>query len=449
MDTDELRTVLRGATIDLEPRAGLAQDVVRGGIRRQRRRRVTVVGAVAAVAVAIGVTSLATWQSASERVEQANDTRMSQPTHGDLAKDTAFIDEAVQVWQRKLPSMSGRINDVEKPVIDRVTTRPHVYWAGTTKAGKFAVVMQGMRADQDDRSSIIGLVGPDPAAGKAAVIAVDAPWSMAGRPDMAYRFGPAGRYLLALDEGRPLFLSEATGYDNAGKAQRTWRELKFADGVALVELPEGTGAMDTKLWSSDPARGMRDKDHVDIFNTDTAGMLAEKRRVPGMDWGRDGGWDVWVGIERPKETPGPRAAQLWSEGVERSGLLDQSGMIESGGAGWFAVFGLPQGHKAIVGEYAPAHSGPSRLYTVVVDAQDKVVQVFHGGPVDAKVALPVVVPLAGNVRGVVLKDAMLRFRDGPQAQWQGAGADALQIPMTAVQVEIRRPGTEPVIVDVP
>ncbi|MEV4315811.1 hypothetical protein [Actinocrispum sp. NPDC049592] len=60
MDTYELRAAMHGATSTVEPRPGLAKDVLRGGIRRKRKRTVTIVAAVAAVVTAASVTTVAT-----------------------------------------------------------------------------------------------------------------------------------------------------------------------------------------------------------------------------------------------------------------------------------------------------------------------------------------------------------------------------------------------------
>jgi hypothetical protein len=448
MDSDELRSVLRGATTELEPRPGLTGDVLRGGKRRKRRRRTTVVAVVAAVAAAASVTTVATWRSASQQVQQANDPRLSQPTHGDLGTDTAFLGDVVQVWQRGLPDITGNINGKYLSAADMVDSKPHVYWAGGIKAGRYAVVLQAIRPVKDARPTVAGMVGPDPASGRLAVLGVDHPWLMTR--EMAYRFGPAGRYLLALDEGKPLFLSAGVGYDEAGKAQRQWQELKPADGVFRTELPEGTGAMDAKLFNSNPATGgVKEDDLVDIVNTDEAGVMSEKRRIAGMDWGREGGWDVWVGAERPVDGVRSLPIQAWNEGLQASGLLDPASPHESGGAGWYAIFAGTQGQKAVVGEYNGVQSGPSRIYTAILDAQDKVIKIVPGGPLDPGAKLPVLAPLGTLGRGVVLKGATLSYRTSADQPWQAERQDALLIPQNGGQVQVKRPDSAPMVVNLP
>ncbi len=447
MDTDELRAALHGATSTLEPRAGLAKDVLRGGIRRKRKRTVTIVAAVAAVVAAASVTTVVTWQSASEQTNVANDPHLTQPTHGNLAKDNAFLDEVVQVWQR---SLRVRFPTPDKPITEMLAGKPHVYWAGDTKAGRVAMVLQAIRPEgRNDRPTIAGLVGPDPRTGRLAIIGADN--GMGLSYEMAYRYGPEGRYLLAFDQDRRLWLSAKTTYDNKGKPDRAWQELTFADGVAQFELPEGTGAFDAKLTTVDPATATPTlNDQIDIVNTDEGGVMAEKQRVPGLAWGRDGGWTTWVDVDKAHQKEMAYLNWFHEDNVYKAGMVNRADRLEPGGAQWYAAFAAGPDRLAIIGEVVTDQSGPSHLYTVVLDTKtEKAVEVRYNGPVDAKAALPVVVPLIDNLRGVVLKGATLRYREGPSAPWQPAGTDAIKIPSAQVQVEITRPGAAPVIVDVP
>ncbi|MEV4315812.1 hypothetical protein [Actinocrispum sp. NPDC049592] len=377
----------------------------------------------------------------------ANDSKLTQPTHGNLAHDNAFIDEVVQVWQRSVPK---RFPTAEKPITGLLAGKPHVYWAADTKAGRAALVLQAVHPERkDDRPAIAGLVGSDPGTGRLAIIGADN--GMGLGYEMAYRYGPGGRYLLAFDQGRPLWVSARTTYDTKGKAERAWQELTFADGVGQFELPEGTGAFDAKLTTVDPATATPTlNDQIGIVNTDEAGVLAEKRRVPGLDWGRDRGWATWVDVDQAHQKDLAYLQWFHEDNAYKAGMVNRADRLETGGAQWYAAFSVAPDRLAIVGEVVTDQSGPSHLCTVVLDTKaEKAVDVRYGGPADAKAALPVVVPLADNLRGVVLKGATLRYREGPNAPWQPAGTDAIKIPSAQVQVEIDRLGAAPVIVDVP
>lgn len=439
MNTEELRAAMRGATTDLEPRPSLTKDVLVGGARRKVRRRITLVAVAAVAATAAIGTSVVTWQSVS--IEEATDPRLLRPTGGDLARDNAFMDQTVRLWQEDLPTKSS----YHVKLSDKVVGRPHVYWAGTTPEGPVAFVLQRTKENE----VISGVVAKDSDNRLSVLITVDpGPGNV---DNMAYRLGPQGRTVVVLDEGKPLFLSDKVTYDSAGKAQRTWRPMAASGGVAIAQLPEGTGEEDPRVLAADPATGVHPQDVIWLHNlTRPMDKGSPGARSVGLEWAQQPqSHMMWAHSQPAQWNDREWISRRFHDGLRDSGLTDPADILPppEGMSSWYVSVGTG-GHTTIVGEYTPLHSGPPRLYSVQVDSAGKVVRVLPGGPAVPKDPLPVLATIGELGRVAASKGATLSYGTGPNGPWQGQAAEAIVVPPNATHVKVDRPGAAPAIVDI-
>jgi RNA polymerase sigma factor (sigma-70 family) len=441
---DELGATLRAATTDLQPRPSLTQDVLRGGVRRQRHRRIAIVGASTAAAVAVAAAaSLVSWQTTSEPTQVAKDTLLTAPTRGDLAKDNAFLGAATQAWVKN--SITAKPYGQKGPLAEMLGGQPHVYWAGNTSAGRAAVVVQERK---DSKDIFRGLVTSKPS-GELTVPIVDLPEQRAGG-DLGYRFGDGDRTVLALDPGRTLYVSDKVSYDAAGKAVRNWQPMKAADGVVLAELPAGTGPMDAKVIRTEPTANIGDGDVVDLIPADTEAVNADKNHKSGLGLQRaDGGMFMsWVGTEPAHWNDPGWLWQHFSDGLAGSGLLDSpDSAMNANPNPWYVSVGDASGGTTVIGEHTPAQNGPSRLYAVELDKDGKTKRVTAKGATDPAAALPVLVSLGDKGWVAAAADATLSYRTGPDAAWEGARAEAIVAPPDATQIQVKI-GTKTTVIDV-
>lgn len=172
MTETDLRERMRHDVDDIVAPADLVQRARRGGARRVRRRIarlaasatavVAVTGAIAVpalrshtsnsgVAPAAGFGTTTPYQ-ASVKPSAGPMTPAPWPivfgdpyrflltgnTRGDLARDTKFLGQAVSAWRSLTESTRMTAGDDPWPGV------PKVYWAGTTPAGKAAIIAQHM-----------------------------------------------------------------------------------------------------------------------------------------------------------------------------------------------------------------------------------------------------------------------------------------------------------------
>lgn len=448
MNTEDLTRALRDATEDIEPRNSFTTDVMRGGKRRQFRRRMAVTGTLAVVMAAGVVVSVAPWAPPSPAITAAAPSPLlTAATRGDLAGDADYLRDAKTAFTKGMAVLP----DTVRPET-RLIGEPRVYWAGNTPAGKVAVVVQEREREQGgvvylpdgivvDASSIqpftIGLV-----AGESATL-VNSAWSSSlddpGAQGFAFLFGPSDRYSIAFSGGAPLHVSPEWKIGDDGRGVREWTTMKDLDGISFHEFPQSVRGADVRVVrAKDPAKA----GYPEALITLPASLYAEgfdkqSKPIPGrtMDWPQN----------QPLRTGATKAAPL-------TGDLDVGSELQAAGygdpfarvgvIGFEVIADLPGGGSVVGVEYVPNHTG-SRLYLGYRDATGKVTKWAYGGQLHAQEPLPVKVKLEnGQGTLVAAHGANLRYRTTTDGPWTDAGKDAALLPANATQVEVTRDGTE-------
>ncbi|HEU5470028.1 MAG TPA: hypothetical protein VFV67_05195 [Actinophytocola sp.] len=440
MEHLELTRVLRSATADLEPRPGFAAEVVRGGRRRRTRNRITVAALVILTALA-GAGIWVQWQNLP--ASTVADPRMAEPTRGDLATDPDLLATAVREWRSGLSrSWNARLG-----VFDDLRGAPHVYWAGRTPAGPAAVVMQQTilhpnpargSADAGELRTLAGLVAMDPMDRNLKLVTDQF------APDAGYfQFGPADRTVLVVARDGPVYFSAGPIADGS----RTWTGLAFAEGVSVVQAPEGTHPAAVRVVArADPPAP--DDDHPD-------GQLPLKPATNYLEYAATSGrFTADAPAMRDNRLPwgGPlRLMRLHEHGPVLTDLdarfidaIGQAGLTDPGAkttlfGRWRVATGLPDGRSAIVGE-VQIGDNRSRIYAVLLRPDDTVDWIVTGDWVDPTAELPVLVKLPDGQGWIAAKQgSYLTYRVNRTETWTqpaGGGPDAVLIPATGRQVRI-------------
>lgn len=228
LDTTRLTRAFHDATEDVTPRQGFTAAVVRSGRRRMIRKRALVAAGAAAITAIAGTGTYVLWPDAKPGEVQVADP-LTQPTGGDLAGDSEFIETAVRAWRQELP----RSRDLYGSAFKDLRGQPHVFWAGNTAAGPTAVVAQQAaipdpgggpgRVGQDWITTAFGLVATDPADGRLKLVGV----SLQTRPQVAagFLYGPDDRTVLIVAGSSPIYLATPRHDDPNGKIIRGWRRI--------------------------------------------------------------------------------------------------------------------------------------------------------------------------------------------------------------------------------
>jgi hypothetical protein len=441
VDTERVNRAMWDATDRLCLAPDFTDRVVSAGRRRVRRARVRGVAIAVAVVMAGGGATVA-WRDATGTAIVA-DHRLVQPTAGDLAGDAGLIERAVRAWHVGLPyAHSG------EEAVAALRGEPHVYWAGTTKSGPAAVVLQ--EGAHRGQVGIVGLVATDAASGAFRLLG-EYPEGQ-GAP-LVFAFGPADRTLLTLDPGVPLYISmvPVTGPD--GMVTRDWRRMPLADGVALAEVPAGGDPDAVRVLARRAPPGASERDttgqhwvqetsqYVEQADAVRAGRdTATVTVVPDSDsllsWSnRDPGVPLRIG----------RSTQVHDDGgillraVGESGFLDPQVGIHGSGS-WEVVAGLPDGRTALLGQ---VHLGSDQapVFAVLLDATGAVDAVIPGGPADRDAPVPVRVRLPdGQGWLVAAYGSSLAYRAPGGGAWVEAGRDAALLPDTATEVRAAADG---------
>lgn len=427
MDTGELTRALHDATENLEPRVEFTEAVLRGGRRRRTRRRLGVVtGAVVAAALAT-VSGLAL---ASAPPVQTGNPLLDAPTSGNLAGDTQFLNDAVAAWE------AGKeiSPNADRGIFDDLRGDPHVYWAGNTPAGRAAVVAQsaylhphdGLGSEDTNQSrTLVGLLATDPADGTFKLVN-DQYDATAGR----FMFGDGDRTVLIIDRGAPLFVAYSTTFEQ-GKINTEWQRPSRADGVAVMELPEGTTPTQVAAFAGEqPPAGLANVDGSVIL--DPSSWYLSPDTIQSQSPDHTG--LPWVGTELAVGDPG--GPQIDPNAVffdEVSLKLSNGSAVGNYTSTWHIRAGLPDGRVAVVGDNQTGGT-PCRFYAVLV-SPDGAKTVVQGDDVDANAVLPVKFRLTDGQGWVVAaKGQSLSHRtDG---DWSAPAQDAALIPDAATQVKI-------------
>jgi hypothetical protein len=452
LDTEVLRTELRTAAHDVRPSIGFADSVTRLARRRTLRHRSTMAGACTLTVLLGGAAAaLAPFELVPSRVDAGSDVRLQQPTRGDLATDKQFLERATVAWQDGLPQSYN----FDLGVFDDRRGEPHVSWAGNTPAGPAAIILQQVFVHEDPSlpqevwntsQTAIGLVGTDPVDGKLRLLGDSVPWGGPTSP-VGFLFGPGDRTLIALDNGVPAFVSPETVVADDGKSSRTWEQLRFVDGVAVLQLPGGTSASEVRVQlRSAPPDGGAGTEVVPLLRA-THYLNSPSEEPPRSEesllpWSSDDARAMPAGAERPVPAD---IMMEFHKALENAGVTDPLTNMQAMTT-WHVLAGLPDGRTAIVGQ-RQEDERPSRLFAVLKAADGSVQAVLPGGDVDPKAALPVKIHMPDEQGWVVAAyGAALRYRTTPGGPWTDAGRNAALLPDAAIEVEVTRDGQPPVAV---
>jgi hypothetical protein len=454
MESSELGRVLREATRDVAPRPGFTEAVVRGGIRRRTRRRVVLGGATLTLVAVVVAGTVAIW-AAEDTVGTANrravpNPMLTAPTRGDLAWDNAFQGAALEAFRAGIANSPNR----DRGVPTKLIGESRVYWAGTTPAGRAAVVVQGgpmildtvgdpegvrPPAEVNVQPVLIGLV-----AGDVPMLIDEVPFVRGGpAAGQAFMFGPDDRVILAISGDTPLYVSTLTVATN-GTTHRDWQSLATVDGMAMTELSAGTAVGDVRVVRTiDPTRAT---------GSEALLMLPASLYRVGFDRQSKPITDhrlPWPGgtVLRVTGAPAdlPSNVEYFDAALAGVGMLDP--FRRASLAGFRIVAGLPGGRAVVAVEYQP-DSGPSRLYALMFTADRHIERVLYAGALDSAAILPARLRLPDGQGWLVAdRGATLGYRTGGTAILQQAGLDAALLPDNTTQVEVTRPGSAPVPVD--
>lgn len=263
MTDTQLKEHLNAVVKDVEVAPDLLARARIGGAHRLRRRQFTGIAgaslAVAAVAsVLIGVPAVRDHRS--DRPPVATTTKTATPTGpwvdpiktqpddhyavlmqhetgGDLAGDSAYLDQVRMVWgANQRAAMPRHPDPLSGDIWAALRGDPRIYWAGNTPAGRIALVVQHYKVPHPDPSvkyaltgiyTLVGIVRDDPQ----------------GRPQFGgfvFPYDPDSNPVFDVREpGRPsLFvvigLGKRLGW---GLTRKQAVPMNFSDGVSVVQVP--------------------------------------------------------------------------------------------------------------------------------------------------------------------------------------------------------------------
>lgn len=436
MDTDTLNRAMRDATEDLRPAPDFASRVVRRGRRRVLCSRVRTATVAAAVFAAAGGTAVVAWPGGGTEPSVVADWRLAQPTGGDLAGDAKLLGDAVRAWRDGL-----RFADMGDGTVQGLRGEPHVYWAGTTPAGRAAVVLQAT-ADHDGEA-MVGVVAVDPVSAQFRLVGEHSP---ADGPQSAYAFGPGDRTVLVLDDGVPMYFSPGPRIAPDGVVTRDWQRMDVTDGVALARVPEGGDPEDVRVLARQarPAPGERDtsglrglwraSEYLARVDSQRAGepYMVQVDPVPNgmLSWREDGPGGM-TRVGRPVRL-GSDTRRLFNEAVLNSAYADLAAAI-TGYSEWFVAAGLPDGRTALLGEFMQ-DLNDAQLFAVLLDVHGAVTKVLPSDEANPRDPVPVRMHLPDGQGWVVAAyGSPLAYRIAGGA-WVHAGMDAALLPETATEV---------------
>lgn len=433
MDTERLGTALRGATADLEPRPGLTEDVVRGGKRRLRRRRITVTAVTTVAVVSAVASSVVGLRLVSQSLDPATDPRVYAPTRGDLRDDHEFTAWALRTWQ-------GHTSPGNAPA-----GAPHLYWAGRLAPGRVATIVEPVRNGR----TLFGVIQDRPAA-DPLLASVEVRGT--GRTP-AFRLGEGGRTVVAFESAatKTLYLSAKVLRDAADRTRREWLPMRENDGLAVTDLePSNNGGYDPRLLDREPGGQIDVEREIVPVPVGPAIPAQDALANSGPEWGMPGmEWSARAGTPPPDNLSDGRAINVYVSALNSSGMIDPAGSFPAENTvSWYGVFGLSGGRTAIVSEYRPGQAGAAEAFAVVVKAGGGVERVIRGRPTPRNTRT-VVSPLGDDGWAALAKDSTLSYRVGKDQPWQGMRQDALLVPPNATSIQSEKPGASPQTIDVP
>lgn len=441
-----LGAAMREAAEDVDVRTGFTGDVLRGGRRRQTRRRI---GIALAAAMVVGLAGFSAGLAVQHRadVPHALDGRLLEPTKGNLANDPARLRSATAVWQTSL-TLSWKYDRG----VTELQGEPHVYWVATTEAGDAAVVMQAAQVRNQWRT-LVGLVGRDPADGSQKLLGSTSPGDPDGDKE-SFQFGPGDRTFLMVDPRISVYLSPSATRNAEGVVRRTWQEVPIVDGVGLWTTPEGADPSTVRLVTSLGPPTVSDIPLERQLNTYPASAYLRD----GYHARRNGEPDT---NSRRWQPVFPAGSLLFGAGgtpppeTDPEPILRQAGVLDIGPRAYISSWNVRgttgDGTGVLVCE-ALEGSGPGVLYAVLYRPDGTPDRVVRGSAVVATSPAPVRVHLPDG-RGWVVASAewaTLRYRTSPTGEWLGAVANAALFPDDAINVQVSPTnGAQAEVVDLP
>ena len=454
------------------PAAALALRAAALGRRRVRTRAAIRVGAAvfsaATVALAVAppspLRSAQLWSDVGSALLGHNRSPngqdpyahyLNEPARGNLAKDAAFTDRVLTAWL----ASHGASRNATRGIFDDLRDQPHLVWAGTTPAGRAAVVVQpavlhahnNLSSDDVGPRVVIGflLAGSD---GSVRVVGDDyAPQvsGATGSEAVGAWLDVVHRIALVIDPGYPLASSTAWTYTADASAARTWKPVVMNDGASILSLPATVEPHNVHL--SRHVAGAADEPKYLTWPTDAEanGAIGAEQRAVAWAATSPCVWAPPAGTSTSGEASAADCGQalpiLGAAWVNR-----RSAGAEVAAMSVAVVHGRTSDGRTFAVSTATLDSDPARVLAVVYGpgGADGTETMADAGPLNPAAALPYAVRLPNRHGWVVANvGATLRYRTSPQNPWTTAGHDAALLPDSSqVDVEITIPGASPQIV---
>ncbi|WP_328990027.1 hypothetical protein OG394_27680 [Kribbella sp. NBC_01245] len=450
MTETELQSRLTATVADVEPPVDLLDRVRTGGSKRLRRRWLTAVATMAVATVAVGgmiaigagIESFDANADAAANAKQTTATDdpyayfLNKPTKGNLAGDQEYLDEVLRAWDRS----HGRSLNNDRGIFDHLKGEAHVVWAGETPAGPAAMVIQraelrhhdNIQLSREGLFTLAGFIGMGED-GKPQVVADAYPAPGVGGPAMAFVVGTNEKALVVLDTGAPeVGVSMQREYPPTGGSTRTYEQLTFREGAAVVQLPPGATGMTVRV-NTLPANG--------------PGRIGVAYYAPGAPAELD--QRVWPDLPAQGEWPAsPGLPALTEAEVDAFGRAVEKASDEPSGMAyhsiWHAYAKTPNGDRVVVGEYG-LDRDPSRIFAHVTSPDGKTKTVGGGIP-QRDAPLPVAIRLPdGQGWLVAAYQAQLSYQrqDGT---WSQPMPNALLVPdEPSAKVKVKVQGQEQIV----
>ncbi|WP_405062853.1 hypothetical protein OG474_14780 [Kribbella sp. NBC_01505] len=425
MTETELKDRLTASVDEIEAAPDVLVRARHGGARRLRRRRLTTLAISTMAVLAVGgvaLTGPGLYSSLTEPpvvgVPVQNDPYgflMKGHTRGDLANDQPFLDQALLAWK----SSHGDSANRDRGIFNRLQGEPQVYWAGTTPAGRAAIIGQyselrhhgNIQLDREGVHTLVGFVADKN--GKPTVLADSYPAPGVG---LQIGFVAGNNALVVLDTGKKVGWSPGREYRDDGSSGREYAPVPFKDGVGLVTLPENTNLLSLALHTL-PAKGASD---LEVAN---GGVNVNPLDDDGRLWSTVDGDGLWP--------MSPNSQQL--AGTARDAFDAALGPVKDpvyyrfADSIWLGYGVTANGSSIYLGEQQ-IDNDLTRTYAVLKPKNGKARIVPGGVPDRTSGDLPVRIKLPDKQGwAVAAQGATLSYRFGDGA-WSTDSRNALLVP---------------------
>ncbi|MEU4396076.1 hypothetical protein [Kribbella sp. NPDC023855] len=428
MTDTELKERL-GATVDgIEAPADLVHRVRTGGARRLRRRRFASLTATALSLVVLGGAGLVgpDLLDRSDQVQPAKSVvtdpygfLLKGSTRGDLAKDSAYLRQVVEIWNKSHATSAN----ADRGIFNDLRGEARVAWAGQTPGGKAAIVVQraylhphdNIQLEGEGIQTLVGYVAED-AAGKQTLIADSYPAPGSGL-DLAFVTGGRTKALVVMDPTGGDFGFSPERIYTPGGSTRKYEPLKFKDGVSVLGLPADVnldGLRVSALPATTPqARAFEIRDNRPPLTAIPDNRLWKNPEPVYATWPMTDGAD-------------DQAKTANDDFLKALDSVSDPHAYGTAMSLWVGYGVTANGSRVLLGEQA-LDEDPTHIYAVLrsPDGKQTVVQ---GGVPDPKAALPVSIKLPdGQGWAVAQMKAELSYRYGDGA-WSAPRKDTTLVP---------------------